>query len=118
MIPVTRSPEKRQLHHTFMPARKLENLLKPGARGGLGELARTARDMQTLAASLRRALPADAAACLVAANLRDGGELVVVAASPGWAARIRFEEQALLAAARALGHDATSLRVRVAEGRP
>jgi len=112
-MPVTRTPENRQLRHTFMPAKKLENLLQPGARNPLQQLIRTAKSMETLATGLRRVLPPDAAASLVAANLREGGELVVVAASSAWASRLRFEERALLTVARELGHDAVSLRVRV-----
>ena len=117
LIPVTRAPENRQLRHTLMTAKKLEQLLESGARNPLQRLIRTARDMESLASGLRRALPPDAAASLVAANLREGGELVVIAESSAWASRFRFEEQALLAVARELGHDAASLRVRVAGSR-
>ncbi|MDH4073351.1 MAG: DciA family protein [Gammaproteobacteria bacterium] len=99
-----------------MPAKKLENLLNPGAGGGLQKLIRTARDMDTLASALRGVLPPDAAAAVVAANLREDGELVVVSASSAWASRIRFEEPAILGAARDRGFAAVSLRVRVTQG--
>ncbi len=69
--------------------------------------------MSDLAAALAAALPADQAAGVVAANVRDDGELVVIAASPAWASRLRYETAALLEAARAAGIAASSCRIRV-----
>ncbi len=96
-----------------MPTKKLENLLNPLENGGLADLVRRARDMGALTEALAKALPPGEAENLVAANIRDGGELVVICSSPAWASRLRFEEQALLDAARRHGVDAESLTVRV-----
>jgi len=74
--------------------------------------------MQKLTLALRRALPEAAAAELLAANLRDNGELVVVASSSAWAAKLRFEEVALLDAARSAGLEPVGLRVSVARLNP
>ena len=96
-----------------MKAKKLENLLNSGPSGGLQALIRTARDMGDLTVAIRAALPAELADHVVAANLRDDGQLVIICRSSAWASRIRFESEALLEAAIARGFDATSLRVSV-----
>ncbi|MDX1516526.1 MAG: DciA family protein [Woeseiaceae bacterium] len=77
-----------------------------------------AQAMGALAGTLAAALPADDRQALVAANLRADGELVVIAASPAWAARLRFEAAALLDAARQAGHPAERLTVRVSHDTP
>ena len=41
------------------------------------------------------------------------GELIVIADSPAWAARLRFEGDKLLAAARDAGEQVTTVSVRV-----
>ena len=69
--------------------------------------------MDDLAVCLRSALADKAAEAIVAANMRDGGELVVVCRSSAWAARLRFESERLVKAARSHGHPATHCRVRV-----
>ena len=50
-----------------------------------------------LAATLRAGLPPEMSAELRSASLHDDGTLVVMAASPAWAARLRFEGATLLA---------------------
>ena len=99
-----------------MPATKLENLLKSGAGGSLEKLIQTAQNMDTLTGVLRASLQADAAPHLLAASLHDDGQLVVICASSAWASRIRFEEVALIDAAKRGGFDAETLRVRVSQG--
>jgi hypothetical protein len=69
--------------------------------------------MDRLGEALRRVLPADESCGILAANLRDDGELVILAASPAWAAKFRFEAEGLMEAARATGATVTSCRVRV-----
>ena len=96
-----------------MSIRRLENLLNSSNDGDLGDLVRRAADASELAGTLRKAVPSDAAAGIVSANRRDDGELVVLAASPAWAARLRFLSGELLDAAQRSGVDATSCRVRV-----
>ena len=61
------------------------------------------------------ALPGDCAGAIVAANVRDDKSLVVIAASSAWASRLRYETDALLAAARGAGIAASSCRVRVTQ---
>ena len=99
-----------------MAAKSLENLLNPSKDGDLANIVRRAQDMGALATALVRALPADEGASILAANVRDDGELVVLTHSPAWASRLRFYADALLAAARAHGAEASRCSVRVARG--
>ena len=99
-----------------MPADELKNLLNPSNDGDLGDLVRRAREMGELTDALARALPEDLARGIVAANVREGGELVVVAATSAWASRLRYEADALLEAARSTGIEVHACRVRVSQG--
>ena len=96
-----------------MPVKSLENLLNPNDDGGLGDIVRHARDMGELVALLQSSIGADEARSVIAANIRDDGELVVLASSPAWAAKLRFEAEALMTAARRSGEEVTSCTVRV-----
>ena len=96
-----------------MPVKSLENLLNPNDDGGLGDIVRHARDMGKLVALLQSSIGADEARSVIAANIRDDGELVVLASSPAWAAKLRFEAEALMTAARQSGAEVTSCTVRV-----
>jgi hypothetical protein len=98
-----------------MSAKRLDNLLKPNKDGGLGEVVRRARAMGELATALGRVLPADLADGIVAANLRDGGELVIICRSSAWASRLRFEHDRILEAARSTGAEASSLSIKVSQ---
>jgi hypothetical protein len=100
-----------------MAAKSLENLLNPSKDGEFGELAhivRRARDMGELATALARSLPPEEGASILAANVRDDGELVILCSSSAWASRLRFAADALLAAARTQGADVSRCSVRVA----
>lgn len=99
-----------------MPIKRLENLLNPNEKGGLGDIVRHAQDMGELAQRLRDSLPEGEAGGILAANVRDDGELVVLAATPAWAAKLRFEADALMAAASETGTAVTSCKVRVSRG--
>ncbi|MDJ0904866.1 MAG: DUF721 domain-containing protein [Woeseiaceae bacterium] len=99
-----------------MSIKSLENLLNPNDNGGLGEIVRHARDMGELVGQLQKALPDDIGQQVLAANIRDGGELVVLTSSPAWAAKLRFEADALLDAARETGAGVESCTVRVCRG--
>jgi hypothetical protein len=99
-----------------MPLKSLENLLNPNANPDLGDIVRRARDMDELATALQRSLPQDQAGSIRSANVRDNGELVVLAASPAWAARLRFEADRLMAAARETGAEVNACTVRVERG--
>ncbi len=99
-----------------MPHNELKNLVNPSAGGDLGALVRRAREMGELTRLLCEGLGDEYSGALVAANLRDDGELVVVAASSAWASRLRYETDTLLEAVRRHGLSATRCRVRVSSG--
>jgi hypothetical protein len=96
-----------------MSIKSLEKLLNPNDDGGLADIVRHAQDMGELVTALQRALPDDMTQSIRAANIRDNGELVILAASPAWAAKLRFEADALMNAARQGGAEVTSYKVRV-----
>ncbi len=100
----------------FMATKQLGNLLNPSNDGDLGDLVRRAREMGELTDVLARALPVEHAQGVVAANVRDDGELVVIAATSAWASRLRYETDILLEAARSAGIEATTCRIRVSQG--
>ena len=93
----------------------LENLLKTGAGGTLDKIVQRAQNMDVLTTALRAELPADARHNLVAANLRENGELVLVCTSSAWASRLRFESEKLVDAARKSGLTVHSCRVCVSQ---
>ena len=97
-----------------MPTTKLDKLLVDPARGNLGKIIQRAQKMDVLTAALKASLEPDLADNLVAANVRDDGELVVICSASAWAARLRFESEKLLEAARQTGESADRCRVRVA----
>ena len=98
-----------------MSSHELKNLLSPCNNGDLARVVRRAREMGELTAVLAAALPGDHAGAVVAANVRDNGELVVIAATSAWANRLRYETDTLLAAARSVGIDAHTCRIRVSQ---
>ncbi len=98
-----------------MANNELKNLLNPSNDGDLGQIIRRAREMGELTHVLCKALPDEYAGAIVAANLREDGDLVVIAASSAWASRLRYESDALLAAARDAGLSPTSCRIRVTQ---
>lgn len=95
-----------------MAVTRLENLLKSGNSSRLGKIIQTAQSMQVLTDALRRDLPAELGREIESVSLRDG-RLTVLTSSQAFASRLRFEAEALLAAARAAGADATACDVRV-----
>ncbi len=96
-----------------MPPKRLQNTINPSADGDLGDLIRRAQEMGELATALQQSLPSKLSAGIVAANLRDNGELVVICPSSAWASRLRFEADQLVEAARKTGADAQSCTIRV-----
>jgi len=99
-----------------MASDELKNLLNPCSDGELGDIVRRAREMGELTHVLCKGLPGDYAGAIVAANLREDGDLVVIAASSAWASRLRYETDAMLSAARKVGLNPTACRVRVSQG--
>ncbi len=98
-----------------MANNELKNLLNPSADGDLGKIVRRAREMGELTHVLCKALPDEYAGAIIAANLRDNGDLVVIVASSAWASRLRYEADVLLKAARDSGLAATACRIRVTQ---
>ena len=98
-----------------MPSEKLRNLLNPNDHGDLGEIIGRARRMGELTGILTNALPDSDRAAIVAANVREDGELVVICASSAWASRLRYETERLLQAAREAGITASACRIRVSQ---
>ncbi len=94
---------------------RLENLLKVRASGTLSKIIQRAQNMDELTTALRAALPADEGQNLLAANLREGGELVLVCSTSAWASRLRFESDMLMEAARKTGLTVRSCRVSVSQ---
>ena len=88
-------------------------MINPSTDGDLGDLIRRAREMDELAVALQQSLPAKLSAGIVAANLRENGELVVICPSSAWASRLRFEAAQLLEAARKTGAEVQSCTIRV-----
>ena len=97
-----------------MSAIKLDKLLHRMAENGLDKIVQHAQHMDSLGVAIQAALPADMARSVVAANLNDAGELIVLCRSSAWASRLRFEKDRLLEAAKSAGQSPTACRVRVA----
>jgi hypothetical protein len=97
-----------------MSARKLDKLLGNRTGGNLGKIIQRAQKMDVLTSALKQSLDSDLADNLVAANVREDGELVVICSGSAWASRLRFEAETLLKAARNAGETPVSCRVRVA----
>ncbi len=100
----------------------MSNSTKSGPRGlgellaastPLGNLARAASARLDLADCVRQQLPAGLAGAVSSCNLRPDGTLVVTAASPDWAARLRFEGDGILAGCRPHWPEAARVRFRV-----
>jgi hypothetical protein len=98
-----------------MASDDLKNLLNSSAGGELGDIVRRARKMGELTHVLCNGLPDEYAGAIVAANLREDGDLVIIAASSAWASRLRYETDALLAAAREAGLSPNACRIRVTQ---
>jgi hypothetical protein len=99
-----------------MAIKHLGNLLNPNNDGGLGDVVRHARDMGELVGALQASLAEKDAAAIIAANIRENGELVILCSSSAWASRLRFEKEALLQAARGTGVAVDRCTVRVGRG--
>ncbi len=100
-----------------MSAEKLNKLLNCSKNSELSDLVRRAVEAGALVERLSLALPADLAGDLVAANVHEDGELVVVCRSSARAARIRYESKTLQAAANSAGLAVQRVTVRVSQPR-
>ncbi len=99
-----------------MCPKRLDQLINTGNNSELAEVIKRAEKAGKLVDALQRALPAEAGASIVAANIRDDGTLVVLARSSAWASRLRYEAAAMLAALETRGMPASRCEVRVARG--
>ncbi|MEZ5566283.1 MAG: DciA family protein [Gammaproteobacteria bacterium] len=84
-----------------------------GADSALAQLARTAGRQVEVADCVRQQLSTDLAGAIAACNLRPDGTLVVTALSPEWAARLRFEADAILTGCRVNWPAAARVQIRV-----
>ena len=115
MISVSNWPQKNADCVTLdSTMKRLDTLLNTPATSGLETLIQKAQNMDDLAHKLRKSLNPALAAELLAVNLRQEGELVVICSSPAWAARMRYEANALIKAAQLAGVEANECRFRVA----
>ena len=96
-----------------MPIKKLETLLKSSENSDLENIIQRAQIMDSLTSGIRSGLAAELAENLVAANVNDQDELVLICSSPAWASRLRFESDKILARAREAGTRATTCVVKV-----
>lgn len=99
-----------------MAEKDLKNLLNSSNDGELAGVVRRAREMGELTHILSQSLPGEYAGAISAANVRDDGSLVVIAASSAWASRLRYEADRMLDAARAAGNHVSQCLVRVSAG--
>ncbi len=88
-------------------------MLQTGAGGALEQIVQHAQNMGNLTSAIRSVLPDEAKASLLAANLRENGELVLICSSSSWAARLRFESEQLIKAARLTGAEVSKCKVKV-----
>ena len=93
----------------------LEKLLKKGSGDALGDIVQSAREMGEWQARVARFLDPELAENLVAANLRENRELVLIASTSQWAARLRFEVPEIMSKLEANGSAVASCKVRVSQ---
>lgn len=98
-----------------MPIIRLEKLLKSNTGGALDKIIRTAQHMEELTTLLKQDLPPDLAANLLAASLRENGEMILIVNSSAWASRFRFEADTLMKIARRSGATISSCKVTVSK---
>lgn len=80
--------------------------------GSFATLARKAGALEALDRALRQTLPSPLREQVRFADLRNN-RLVFLASSPGWASRLRLMQTQILATARAIGTNASSVTVKV-----
>jgi hypothetical protein len=101
-----------------MSKRKAKSLseLIGGKSSPLGNLASNALLRETLGDYLRNHLPADLADGFLHCNLQDETTLIVIATSPEWASRLRFENNHFIRLCAAQGTKIDSVKVKVSAG--
>ena len=92
---------------------RLDKLLKSDPGGNLGKILRRARHMDDLTTRLRADLDPETAQSLIAANIRENGELIIIASTSAWAAKLRFECEILIKTAHTPDRPVKSIRIKV-----
>ena len=98
-----------------MKEKNLKNLINSKSSSELDKIIQTTADMQLLTTALKEVVTQEISEHLVAANVRDNGELVVICTSSAWASRLRFESKTLISTAQNSGFDASRIRVTVTQ---
>lgn len=98
-----------------MKEKNLKNLINSKSSSELYKIIQTAADMQLLTSALKDAVTQEIAEHLIAANVRENGELVIICTSSAWASRLRFESKILISTAKNSGFDASEMRVTVTQ---
>ncbi len=80
----------------------------------LGKLAGEARRRSTLSEHLRNGLADPLGANLLHCNINNEATITLLAASPEWAARLRYEAPAILELAQQIEPEVIQVKVRVA----
>jgi len=107
------NPGNRDLRSSEPEVKKLQSLLDKKALSALGRITEHAAQMDGLLRAVAAALPEPARTGIVAANLRDSGELLVFCRSAAVASRVRFETETVKTAALDAGFAADRVIVRV-----
>mgnify|MGYP001160849609 CR=1 FL=1 len=98
-----------------MKEKNLKNLINSKSSNELEKIIQAAADMQLLTKALKDVVTQEISEHLVAANVRDNGELVVICTSSAWASRLRFESKTLISTAQNSGFDASTVRITVTQ---
>jgi hypothetical protein len=94
-------------------AKSLAELIGTGD-SSLGNLAGEARRRSTLSEHLRKGLADPLGTNLLHCNINSRNTITLLAASPEWAARLRYEAPAILELARQIEPEVMQIKVRVA----
>jgi len=100
-----------------MSITRLDKLLKSDPGDRLDKIIQRAQNIDALTTALKAELPTEMAENLLSANVYDSGELVLVCSTSAWASRLRFEGNALIAAAQKAGTCAKTCKVTVGHHR-
>ena len=92
---------------------KLTKLLENGSSKDLEKLVHRAQNMARLSQAVQAALSPELAAQVTSVNLRKDGSVAVVCRSSAAAARLRYEEETILAAVGSTGVEAGRVKVKV-----
>ncbi|MCP4088613.1 MAG: DUF721 domain-containing protein [Gammaproteobacteria bacterium] len=84
-----------------------------GQDSTLGNLASKALLREELGNYLRKHIPAALNAGFLHCNLRDDATLIVIATSPEWASRLRFEKELFIRLCADQGTRITNVKIRV-----